>query len=237
MTLLRSKIAPSPPPRQTPTELRELQRRALATICLPLGPGGKSQTRWHEGRPLRVEYEKAFALAPQKHANFEGLNACLDQPLSAEQRSEKWGGLVDANPPQYQVWDGYAEFCLFLDQPEKYRKARTDLLRQFGNMTDPVTAQLVGRACLLFPGSEEETRMAVALIDRAMSSDPSSMDLHGYQPYFNVAKALGDYRQGKYQSAVDRLQWANVSVLGTMRQLILAMARHQLGEASEAKGY
>jgi serine/threonine-protein kinase len=182
-----------------------------------------------------VEYEKAFALAPQNQANFEGLNACLDQPLSAEQRCIKWGGLVDANPPQYQAWDGYAEFCLFLDQQEKYRKARTDLLRQFGNTTDPLTAQLVGRACLLFPASEEETRMAVALIDRAMSSDPSSMRLPVYLSFFNVAKALGDYRQGKYQSAVDRLQGANASVLSTMRLLILAMARHQLGEASEAK--
>jgi hypothetical protein len=38
--------------RQTEKELRELQRRTFATICLPLGPGGRSQPTWHDGRPL-----------------------------------------------------------------------------------------------------------------------------------------------------------------------------------------
>jgi len=183
-----------------------------------------------------VEYERAFAIAPQKEGTLEGLNACLDQPLSAEQRRAKWETLLDANPPQYQAWDGYAEFCLFLDQPDKYRMARTGLLKQFGNATDPLTAQLAARACLLLPGSEEETRKAISLIDRAMSAEPSSMDLPGYLPYFNVAKALADYRQGKYQSAVDRLQGSNASVLATMRQLILAMACYRLGDTSEADG-
>lgn len=181
-----------------------------------------------------VEYERAISIEPQKEAAFEGLNACLDQPLYAEQRRAKWEILLDANPPQYAAWDGYAEFCLFLDQPDKYRKARTSLLKEFGNTTDLRIAERAGRACLLLPGSEEESRQAVALVDRAASTDPSSMDVPGYLPYFNVAKALADYRQGKYQSAADRLQGSNATILVPLPQLILAMANCRLGDISEA---
>jgi tetratricopeptide (TPR) repeat protein len=181
----------------------------------------------------RVEYEKAISIKPQSEAALSGLNACLQQPMSAEQRRARWETLLDANPPQYQAWDGYAEFCLFLGQPDKYRKARTALLKQFGNTTDPRTAELVGRACLLLPGSEEETQSAVALIDRAMSADAWTIP-PSLRRYFNLAKSIADYRQGKYQSAVNRLQGANAMVLVPVPQLVLAMSYCRLGNISEA---
>jgi hypothetical protein len=52
MNLSRSKKTAFSERRQTEKELRELQRRTFTAICLPLGPGGRTQPAWHDGRPL-----------------------------------------------------------------------------------------------------------------------------------------------------------------------------------------
>src|SRR4029077_10987836 len=88
-----------------------------------------------------------------------------------------WKEELAANPPKHDDWFGYAELCLFLGDEAEYRRARNDLLAQFGATKDADVAERTGRACLLLPASEGEIQQAVALTERAVAA-------WGANPYF-----------------------------------------------------
>ena len=103
-------------------------------------------------------------------------------------------------PPEHDLWDGYAELSLFLGYEDEYRRVRRQLLDRFAESTDPQIAERTGRACLLLPASDDELRKAVNLIDLALAADKSK---YGWaQPYFMFAKGLAEYRQGRMQSSL-----------------------------------
>ena len=81
--------------------------------------------------------------------------------------------MLEASPPDYDPWYGYAQLCAFLGNEEAYRRARKALLERFGDSTDHWTmAERDSLACLLRPASGEELRRAVALVDRAVAAGP-----------------------------------------------------------------
>jgi eukaryotic-like serine/threonine-protein kinase len=151
-----------------------------------------------------------------------------------ELRWVTWKGSLENDPPDYEKWNGYLELCLYLGHEDEYHRARIRVLALFGNTTDAHVAERAGRACLLLPASQEETRKAVALIDRAVNTDKSKVE--SWAPdYFQVAKALAEYRQGHLQSATKILHDTPTGVLKAMPQLMLAMMQKQLGENDEAR--
>ena len=52
-----------------------------------------------------------------------------------------WHEALPTKSGAYDVWDGYAELCLFLGDEAGYRDARRDLLKQF---EDPVLDYIAG---------------------------------------------------------------------------------------------
>src|SRR5262249_36140377 len=144
-----------------------------------------------------------------------------------------WRKDLDANPPEHDAWSGYAEFCLFLGQREEYRRACRALLNRFGATTSPFTAEPVGRACLLLPGTEDELGKAAALIDRAAAAKESTPD--GFYRSFLSAKGVAENRQGRPASAIPLMEGEASKVMGPAPRLILAMAQHDLGQKKQAR--
>ncbi|HEY3963286.1 MAG TPA: serine/threonine-protein kinase, partial [Planctomycetaceae bacterium] len=143
-----------------------------------------------------------------------------------EGRTEFWS---DSKPGDHAAWDGYAELCLYLGHQAEFRRARTELLHRFRDVTDPRAAERTGRACLLLPTTDDELLQATALIDRALASQREKPDW--LLPYFGFAKALADYRAGRLENARTLLTDKDIRrVLGPGPGLLLAMARHRLGE-------
>ena len=105
--------------------------------------------------------------APSARQRLRGLLLRLGR--GAEARAA-WKEELAAHPPKHDDWFGYAELCLFLGDEAEYRRARRDLLAQFGSTTDPAVAERTGRACLLLPAPEGELRQAVALTERAVAA-------------------------------------------------------------------
>jgi len=97
--------------------------------------------------------------------------------------------------------------------------------------TKAYVAERVGRASLLLPASDEESRKAVALIDRAVNADEFKVDAWALS-YFQVAKGLAEYRQGHLDNAIALLK--GIQALKPAPQLILAMAQQRLGKIDEA---
>src|SRR6202043_780642 len=98
------------------------------------------------------EFRQAGRLLPEKRveARQRRRGTLLKLGRGAEARSD-WKEELAAHPPNHDDWFGYAELCLFLGDEAEYRRARSDLLAQFGTDTDPAVAERTGRACLLLP--------------------------------------------------------------------------------------
>ena len=58
---------------------------------------------------------------------------------------------------------------MFLGKTDEYHRTRQRLLERFGDSTDPIITERLGRACLLLPGSDEETRRAAEDKERVIA--------------------------------------------------------------------
>ena len=123
------------------------------------------------------------------------LRSSLVRQGRGEEVRRVWNEALKRDPPQHDAWFGYAELCLFLGDEEEYRRACQDLLRRFGNTSDPYVAEPTARAVLLAPPSEEELRAALALADRAVAAKPTTPGW--VYSYFLFAKGLAEYRRGQ----------------------------------------
>jgi len=186
-------------------------------------------------RPEAVAaYRQAIDIEPNLPGAQKGLRTILVRQGRLDEARVAWRKTVDANPPQHEAWDGYAELCLFLGEEIEYRRASRALLDRFGAITDPRPAERTGRAALLLPAPSVELRDAVALIDRALASDPAQP--HGLvYPYFRFSKGLAEYRLGELDSAIAIMKGDASGVLGPAPKLVLAMAQHRQGRTQEAR--
>jgi serine/threonine-protein kinase len=168
-----------------------------------------------------------------------GAQAALRNFLLRHGRADEarlvWRKALDANPPEHNAWHGYAELCLFLGREDEYRRARRNLLARFGDSTDPLVAERVGRACLLLPATDDELRRATAVIDRALAADPKT---YGWaRPFFLFARGLAEYRRGRLDAAAATLEGLGTA-LGPgfpAPGLVLAMARNRQGHPEAAR--
>jgi serine/threonine protein kinase/tetratricopeptide (TPR) repeat protein len=149
-----------------------------------------------------------------------------------EEVRREWKEALELNPPQHTQWFGYAELCLFLGDEAEYRRACGDLLRRFGNTSDPYIAEPVARAVLLAPQSEENLQAALALADQAAAGEPTKVGW--VYSYFLFAKGLAEYRRGNFEEAVSIMTGEAAKVLGPCPGLVTAMAKHHLGDEQEA---
>ncbi len=180
------------------------------------------------------EFRDAARLFPEKHAEaVRRLRGLLLKLGRVSEACAVWKEELAAHPPNRDDWFGYAELCLFLGDEAEYRRARTDLLAQFGSATDPEIAERVGRACLLRPAPEDELRQAAALTERAVAAGRPGHELA--YPYFVFAEGLARYRQGRLDDAIELMDGEASSVMGPCPRLVLAMAQYQKGRKYQAR--
>jgi serine/threonine-protein kinase len=153
---------------------------------------------------------------------------------SAEDVRKLWRKALAADPPKHEAWDGYAELSLFLGQEDEYRWARRELLKRFGDTSDPHIAERAGRTCLFLPGTEEEQKKAAQLIGRAMAADRSKLE-PWVPPFFSFANGFLAYRQGRFKESAAILNGDAARVLGPAPGLVLAMDQYQLGQKNDAQ--
>jgi tetratricopeptide (TPR) repeat protein len=173
-------------------------------------------------------YRQAIAVDAKFTWAQQGLRSVLLRQGQIEAARLAWTQAIDAAPPDYNAWDGYAELCLFCGQDAEYRRARRELLDRFGRATDPKIAERTGRACLLMPSSPEELKIAEALVDRALASEPD-------EPYYKFAKGLAEYRAGRLESVISLMTGDAARAMGPAPRLVQAMAEYALGRKAEAR--
>jgi serine/threonine-protein kinase len=179
---------------------------------------------------------QAAALAPTELWAQDALRTFLLKHGRLDEARLAWRKALDTNPPEHDAWFGYAELCLFLGKEDEYRRARNELLANFGNSTDPHLAERTGRAYLLLSAAGDELRQAADLINRALAADPKK---YGWaRPYFLFARGLAEYRQNHFDTAVATLSDPAAAVGGGLLPapvLVLAMALHRQGHPETAR--
>jgi serine/threonine-protein kinase len=182
------------------------------------------------------EYQKALVIDPT--TTKLGVAYCWDliQRGRLEEARTAWQKVLEQKPTDYDSWHGYAELCLFLRQDDAYRRTRKAQLERFGNTTNPVVADRLAKASLLLPGSPEELRQAAALADRALAAGPE----YEWYPYFQLAKSLAEYRQGRWDSSAELAKAAATrlpshSAVTVPAQLLQAMVQYRKGQTALAQ--
>ncbi len=186
-------------------------------------------------RPAEAIIESRLAVA-QNPTLWLSYTTIRNSQLKLGQNADAlttWKEVLARNPASHDEWDGFAELCLFLNRDDEYRVARQNLLKRFGNTTDPFIAERTGRSCLFLEASAEELRQATALIDLALSNE--SPQTRNYWRYFRFAKGLAEYRAGRYESASEYIDSETLQVLGPAPRLLLAMIQHRLNLTEEAR--
>ena len=102
------------------TELPEHFKEQVAHLHVMIG-----DTLRDEGKlDLALDrYRQAIAIDSQYTWAQQGLRAILLRRGQIEAARLAWTQAIDAAPPDYAAWDGYAEFCLFCGQDAEYRRA------------------------------------------------------------------------------------------------------------------
>ena len=116
-----------------------------------------------------------------------------------------------------------------------YDHFRQQLLATCANATNIFVADQVAKASLFLPASDPDLKITSRLADMAVTLGARE---EGALPYFQVCKALSEYRQGHFAEAAE---WAQkpLSIPGISAHgpayAVLAMADWQLGKKEEAR--
>jgi tetratricopeptide (TPR) repeat protein len=105
----------------------------------------------------------------------------------------------------------------------------------FANATNIFVADQVAKACLLRPDSKVDLPMVGRLADSAVTRGIGDT---GAMPFFQIGKALSEYRQSRFAGACE---WAQRTIASPRQEAhgqayaVLAMAQWQLGLKEEAQ--
>jgi tetratricopeptide (TPR) repeat protein len=178
-------------------------------------------------------FRKAIPLTSHR-AGARDLARALAPRGGLEEARALWEKALEASPPDYDPWDGYAQLCAYLGNEKAYLRARKALLERSRDRTDHwAMAERDGLACLLLPAAGEELRRAVALVDQAVATGPKFFPENAYLLFI---RGLAEYRQGRPQQAVPVLEESAALIPNRAGpRLALAMAQYRSGDPAEAR--
>jgi eukaryotic-like serine/threonine-protein kinase len=157
-------------------------------------------------------------------------------------RSGQWQEAADdaALAFKYQPTDSglYSMLAAFLvkaNEQHRYQQFRDTLMAGFGDTTNIYVADQVAKAFLFRPSASTNIDVIYRLANLPVTLGTNDLDA---MPYFEVCKALSEYRQGHYDQAVE---WARqpLKIEGNESHghayAVLAMANWRLGKVTEAR--
>ncbi len=135
-------------------------------------------------------------------------------------------------------YDAYALLAALLVKTHDrvaYEKFSEKILNLYPNTTDIFIADEVAKACLFLPPSEKNLPLISHLADMTVTLGKGD---EGAMPFFQVCKALSEYRQGHF---IEAAGWAQKTISSPRLDAhahayaVLAMADWQLGKKDQAR--
>ncbi|HLQ36278.1 MAG TPA: tetratricopeptide repeat protein, partial [Planctomycetota bacterium] len=221
---------------------RFVEALALAADAVALEPWsasahsqfGQCLTRVGRRAEATAQFRTALDLEPGNDFARKQLRGLLTALGRSDEALALCEQAIAAQPDRQQAWDGFAELCLYLGRADDYRRLCGQMLERFAALTDAHECECVGRACLLLPPTADVLPRATQLIDRALAAEPATYAA-GAKPCFLFARALADYRAGRFDDAISTLSGDAGSVLPPAPVLLLAMALQRAGNVAAAR--
>jgi eukaryotic-like serine/threonine-protein kinase len=150
--------------------------------------------------------------------------AATDAALALEHQS--------SNPDRYHT---LAPLLAITHNRPAYEQLCRRILATFADTTNAVAADRMAKDCLLLPSSGSDLQLIGRLADTAVTAGKEDW----LMPYFEVSKALSEYRQGHFSDAVvwaqEAINRSDVRYLRAHAYAVLTMAHWRLGEKVAAQ--
>jgi eukaryotic-like serine/threonine-protein kinase len=143
---------------------------------------------------------------------------------------------IELRPEHHETWHWQAATLVQGGQLDAYRELRRKSVELFGHTTDPNTAERIAKDYLILPSAELDLETAAKMAETAVSAPTNHPDM----TWFQLAKGLAEYRQGRFGSAVEWIQKVlsrqdAVPERDAEAYMVLAMAHYRSGQADEAR--
>jgi tetratricopeptide (TPR) repeat protein len=183
-------------------------------------------------KALAIDHERLGEPHPQSLACRRALAQSLARRGRWREAAVELTRLTELAPADHWNWFLLAPALVEQGDPEVYRRWRRDLFARFGQTNDPIVAERIAKAGLLLPAAGAELETATRLATKALEAAGP----HPFAAYFELARGLAEYRQGRPAAAVDWLRKCQSHGdtppnIETPARLLLAMA-----EAKSAQG-
>jgi len=142
---------------------------------------------------------------------------------------------LDHQPSNHDRYHTLAPLLAIIHNRPAYEQLCRRILAIFADATDPYVADQMAKDCLLLPSPEMDLQLIGRLADTAVTAREDEWAM----PYFQVCKALSEYRLGHFAGAVEWARKAlirsDVPHLQAYAYAVLAMAHWRLGEQVAAR--
>lgn len=202
-------------------------RESLALEKLPREERFACHELWRKVGVLRERANQRLVVSTD---DAEPRAALVEQRRLQEARL-RWQLDLEANPPEPDAWNGYAELCLFLGYEDDFRRARRALLVKFGPHLEATINERIGRTSLLMPIDKDMLAGAVSLVNRATANRPA---VEWTRPFYAYTEGLAAYRQKHFEEAITLIRKEASEVYGPAPGLIVAMSLKKSGRQEEA---
>jgi tetratricopeptide (TPR) repeat protein len=166
----------------------------------------------------------------------------LNQRVKLRARRGEWQRAADDatlafqhRPSDHTRYPVLAALLIKTQNLPAYEKLHTKLLISWSDTNSFFVADQVAKACLFLPCSDGDLKTVARLADLPVTFGIGDK---GAMPYFQICKAMSEYRQGHYAQA---LEWGQ-KTLGSLTvashahaSAIVAMACWKLGREEEAR--
>ena len=143
--------------------------------------------------------------------------------------------LIEMEPEEHYHYHGLGAVLVQLGDSEGYERFRQNVIKQFGSTQDPMIAERMVKTSLILPCA----RPALETFNKMADTSVTLGKDHGYFLYFEFAKALAEYRSGRFENAIDWCQRVLDAKGEGVREcqtcLVLAMAQYHLQHADAAR--
>jgi len=143
--------------------------------------------------------------------------------------------VIQLQPAGHAAYHMLAPLLVQKGDADGYHRLCRIALARFSGTKDPFTAERIAKDCLILPTSGVDLDAANQMAETAVEAGKAN----GYLPYFEFAKGLAEYRQGRFAAAAE---WAQkvlaesvVPFLNAQAYMVLAMAQHRLNHTEEAR--
>jgi tetratricopeptide (TPR) repeat protein len=143
--------------------------------------------------------------------------------------------LVQLQPVDHYHYHRLAGLLVIIHDRPAYERLCQTLITNFVSPMNPYVAERMAQDCLLLPHSGVDLGLVDKLADTAVTVGSGEASL----PYFQVCKAMSNYRRGRFSEAIEWGEKAAKSFSAEAQAkakacAILAMANWQLGQNDQA---